>query len=499
MSARTQRATRVRLVLALPCLAVAAATACGARAPEPRPNFVVICVDTLRIDHLGHEAYERPTSPEIDALAARGARFCACFSTYPQTAASVASLFTSLHPSAHEKMTEARTTLTSSVPLLAETFRAAGYGTAAVATNPHLSPGLGYEQGFEHFTYVSGKKRYSLFETGREYAGTHTEIRSSDADAYGRGDAVNQAALDWLDSGAGARPFFLYLHYMDVHNPYDSPEPYHTMFVEQPGRDRYCNGIPKRAVKAGDVLYMRATYDGQIRYLDDLMGQLLAALRERGLLEHTFLVFVADHGEEFLEHGGLGHGETLFREMLHVPLVLVGPGIPARTLESVVSTIDVYPTLCELAGIEVPAHVQGRSLVPFFSGRAGDGAPERPAFAECVEARMRTSPDAAASSTRKTPGHAYSLVDGEWHLIHRPANGHSELYRYRLDPAEASDESARHPEEVARLRAEAERIWHESLAAGRAIETGEAELDEAAQRQLEDLGYAGEDGADEEE
>jgi arylsulfatase A-like enzyme len=490
MSARLERSSRTPAFL----LAAVLATAACARAPEGPPNFVLICVDTLRADHLGYAGYARATSPRIDALAAQGARFRGCFSTYPQTAASIASLFTSLPPSAHKKMTEAETTLTSSVPLLAKALRGGGYRTAAVATNPHLSPGLGYEQGFERFTYVSGKKRYSLFEATREYAGTVVDVRSSEADAYGRGDAVNRAALEWLDGSADARPFFLYLHYMDVHSPYESPAPYHAMFVEQEGRDRYCNGVPRRPVKPADVQYMRALYDGQIRYLDGLLGELLDALGERGLLERTYLVLVADHGEEFLEHGGFGHGETLYREMLHVPLLVVGPRVRARVEEAVVSTLDLYPTLCELAGIAVPAHVQGSSLVPLLEGT---GAPARVAFAECIDARIRGP--GAPSKTRKTPGHAVSLVDGEWHLIHRPADGHTELYRHGTDPREASDQSATHPEVVARLRAEAERLWRASLEAGSAIETEEIELDPASQQQLEDLGYAGEEESESDE
>jgi arylsulfatase A-like enzyme len=464
---------------------------------------VVICVDTLRGDRLGYQGYERDTSPKIDALAERGARFRYCFSAYPQTAPSVASLFTSLYPSAHKKTEEPGITLTSSVALLAQTFRQAGYRTAAVATNPHLSPGFGYEQGFQHFCYVAGTKRYSYIEQERTYAGTETEIRHSDAAEYGQGDAANAAALDWLDTVANeGAPFFLYLHYMDVHSPYVSPAPYQAMFVEEPGQDRYCNGVPRRPVSERDLGYMQGAYDGQIRYLDELLAALLGELERRDLVENTYIVFLADHGDEFLEHGGLGHGETLFRELLHVPLFLVGPGIPARELESVASTLDVYPTLCELAGLAIPAHLQGQSLVPLLRGSVGAARPSRAVFAECASARLRsdTKPAQKRPATRtigrtvEEAGPGYSVVDDEWHLIHRPSSGRSELYRYRSDPAEAHDVSAAQPAEVARLLACAEEVLQESLERGRAIQTETTDVDASTRAELEALGYGGEGG-----
>ncbi len=460
---------------------------------------MLICVDALRGDRLGYQDYERDTSPTIDALARRGARFRYCFSTYPQTSPSVASLFTSLYPSAHKKTAEAGITLTSSVAMLAETFRQSGYRTAAVATNPNLSPGFGYEQGFEYFCYVTGRARYSFVKRDQTYSGTQTEVRHSDAAHYGRGDAANQAALEWLERTSAQRePFFLYLHYMDVHNPYVAPDPYRAMFVDEKGIDRYCNGVPKAPVSDGDLRYMSGLYDGEIRYLDDLLAQLVADLGQRGLLEDTYLVFLADHGDEFLEHGGLGHGETLFRELLHVPLFLVGPRIPAREVESAVSTIDVYPTLCELAGIEIPAHVQGESLVPFFD-QQGEARRSRPVFAECADLRMRGdahSPDkqkgarSIGRSGDKT-GPGFSIVDEQWHLIHRA--GRTELYRYRDDPREAVDLAAEQGAEVERLLDSAEQVLQESRARGRVIETQAVDVDAGTRAQLEALGYGGED------
>lgn len=512
------------LVLVSVVLLAAAVWLRPEEAREPvwrRPSILVICMDALRADRLGYHGHARSTSPNIDALAARGARFRHGYGTYPQTAPSVASLFTSLYPSAHRKTEASGATLAPEIETLAETFRSAGYRTASVATNPHLMPGLGYEQGFEHFVFVKGANPESMSAAelrglaGTElpdYPGTHTEVRRSQAAFYGRGDAANQAALDWLDGpGATADPFLLYLHYMDVHSPYGPPAPYQRMFVEEEGRDRYCNGVPAVPVAPRDLAFLQSVYDGGIRYLDALVAELLAALAQRGRLENTLVALVADHGDEFLEHGGLGHGGTLYRELLQVPFLLVGPGIPARDVDAPVSLIDLFPTLCELARVTPPSGLQGRSLVPLLV--PGEAAGERgaPVFAECSATRMRAAgasaaprgpsgPDGRRERARRararglpsvSPG--FSLVEGEWHLIHSPSTGRSELYRYREDPGEETDLSAAHPAEVERLVTLGRGLLERSELLGRTIEATTIEVDPATRAQLEALGYTGED------
>jgi arylsulfatase len=490
-------------------LILAGLAACGSR-EDPPPNVLVLCIDTLRGDRLGYQGYQRDTSPVIDALAARGARFREAYSTYPQTAPAVASLFSGLHPSAHEKTSAAGSRLAPELELMAETFRRAGYRTGMVTTNPMLAPGLGYEQGFEECTWVRGLRSQAEADAslaGAEVApGTHTTVRHGKASYYGRGDAASEAALEWLDGlGGSGEPFFLYLHYMDVHSPYSAPAPHDEMFVEAPGRDRYCNGVPNDSVSSEDLAYMQALYDGGIRYTDSMVGELLRGLDERGLLTRTLVALVADHGEEFLEHGGLGHGQTLHRELLRVPLLLAGPGIAPHDVTATVSLVDVYPTLCQLTGTPVPADLQGQSLVPLLG--AGGTPTARVAFAECGGTRLSLArgsrgrrarnTDAALASLgvragpRLEPG--FSVVDGEWHLIHGTTTGVTELYRHREDPAETTNLAAAQPAEVERLLALGRAQREQSGQLGRAIEASSIEIDAATRAELEALGYAGDE------
>jgi arylsulfatase A-like enzyme len=297
---------------------------------------------------------------------------------------------------------------------------------------------------------------------------------------------------------------------MDVHSPYVSPAPFQEMFVQGPGQDRYCNGLPTRPVSAEDLAYTQGLYEGGIRYLDALVSELLEALERRGRLARTFVVFVADHGDEFLEHGGFGHGDTLYRELLHVPLLLVGPGLPARDLEAPVSLIDLYPTLCELAGLAAPAQVQGRSLLPLLAAGGATELRERPLLAECASTRLahdasgadtpeRGKGDRSGRASRGQPRRpaslepGFALLDGEWHLIHGASSGRSELYRPREDPDEATDLAAAHPSEVERLLALGQALRAHSELLGRSVEPAVLELDEETRAELEGLGYAGED------
>jgi arylsulfatase len=471
--------------------------------PRTRPNVLVLCVDTLRGDRLGFQGYGRETSPNLDALAARGTRFRQAYSTYPQTSPAVASLFTGLYPSAHRKTREASATLALELTTLAEAFAHAGYRTGSVATNPHLSPGLGYEQGFEHYVYVQGTKPSGRAGQGRSeevaLPGTTVERRTSETAYYGRGDAANQAALEWLDGLTGPEPFLLYVHYMDVHSPYVSPAPYQEMFVEGPGTDRYCNGVPPRPVRPEDLAYTGSLYDGGVRYLDTLVAELLSALEARARLADTVVVLVADHGDEFLEHGGFGHGNTLYRELLHVPLVFAGPGVEARDVHTPVSLVDVLPTLCELAGVAAPGRAQGQSLRAFLSGLDG---PRAELLAECASTRLDLGAGANGRNRRmprgpagRTDAHepALALLADGWHLIHGLTSGKSELYRPVDDPREQHDLAAAHPEEVARLLQRARALSEGSELLGRAVQPATHELDDETRADLEGLGYAGEE------
>ena len=364
-----------------------APTACGLAlacafagcAPQPATekwNVLFLVVDALRPDHLGAGGYPRATSPALDALAARGAWFDAAYAASFFTRASVPSIFTGSYPALH-RVLEKRDVLSDNFRTLAELLGEAGYATAAFMPNPNLRRTFNFDQGFELYDDeipVLGEELppHERFETAKR---------------------IHERALGFLE-GIGERPYFLYLHYRDVHGPYVAPPEYQRLFwdperdAERPGARRldereraalppYFGDSPYH-----DLLdYHLAMYDAEIRYTDDRIAELLERLGELGLLERTLVVVTADHGEAFFEHSQVEHGQSLFEEEMRVPLIVIHPrGLGAGLrVATPVSAVDLLPTVLELVGAgEPPEHAEGRSLVPLLRG---EPAPERPLFA----------------------------------------------------------------------------------------------------------------------
>ncbi|MBI1850024.1 MAG: sulfatase [Planctomycetes bacterium] len=329
------------------------------------PNVLFILIDALRADHLSSYGYARKTSPHVDALADEGVRFerANCQATW--TGSSVASIFSGLYPSTHGVITNpthtsgqtfASAILAPQVTTLAESMKARGYRTGAIVTNVFLRREYGFDQGFDD---------YEMLE--------HRE----------HGAAVNRDALEWIGKKS-ASPFFLYLHYMDVHGPYTPPAPYDEYFKPEAPKPLPETAVIPPNLKLGDcrdLAVYEARYDGGIRCVDEEIGDLLKKLDGMGLAKNTLVVFTADHGEELYEHGGFGHGRTLYEEVLHTPLVFRLPGrVPAKkSIHTGVSAIDIYPTILELCDAPNPPAMHGRSLVPLIDGK--DSA-EREIWAE---------------------------------------------------------------------------------------------------------------------
>lgn len=348
--------------------------ACGpAGKPAGRPNVVVVLLDTLRRDHLGCYGYARPTSPNLDRMAREGIRFRDAVSPASWTQPAVVSLFTGLYPTTHglntdEEMAGDRPhrVLSEQVTTLAEAFQAMGYGTAAITTNVFLNPVFNVDQGFDVYTA--------------------TPLAAADLSAA----AVELLGI--LKKDSPARPVFLYLHYNDIHGPYRPPPPWDTRFqadtrtalsVAQVEKLGYLKkswpGPPDRAPV--HLEYYRDRYDDCIGSVDEAMGRLRAGLDALGLADSTLLVVLADHGEEFLEHGGFDHGFTLYDEVIRIPLLAAWPGVlpPGKALSGTMSIVDLMPTLIELCGGTPPAGLAGESRAAFWRGAPGA---ETPAWSE---------------------------------------------------------------------------------------------------------------------
>ena len=300
------------------------------------PNVLVYLIDTLRADHLSAYGYHRETSPHLEQLAADGVRFERASSQAPWTRPSVASLFTSMLTTYHGASTDSG--LAPELSTLAELFRDAGYDTAAIVSNAHVhAPTLNFEQGFAHF-----------------------EETAPDAPA----GEVHRHVYSWLERRHPG-PFCLYVHTLDPHSPYDPPE--ETAGAYRSAADLAApkltgEQIEKRTADGtldlDDLRRIIDRYDEEILYADREFGRLVERLRELGLYEDTIIVVLSDHGEEFLEHGKIGHGSHLWEELLHVPLIvkLAGADRPrGAEVAEPVRVIDVLPTLADLVGLRIGA------------------------------------------------------------------------------------------------------------------------------------------------
>jgi arylsulfatase A-like enzyme len=317
------------------------------RSPEPaknppgaslagRPNVILYLVDTLRADDLGAYGSGLPTSPEFDRFAAEGLLFEDTMAQSSWTRPNVASLFTGLHAGTHAVETSVAT-LASDVTTLAEWLRDRGYATAALVANALVSPDRGFAQGFT--TWNPG---------GRVLHGTPSDV-------------LTRKALEWVETVP--EPFFLYVHTLDPHDPYEPGDPdwQHFRAEGYRGERDPRRLVKKRKLEDDELGYLRSKYRGEIRQNDRAFGDLLAGLRSRGILDRSIAIFTSDHGEEFLEHDGLLHRTTLYDEIIHVPLAVRLPaGQPSgRVMEAPFRQVDLFPTLASLLGAKAPEAVEG--------------------------------------------------------------------------------------------------------------------------------------------
>ncbi len=336
------------------------------------PNVILISIDTLRSDHLGTYGHVNDTSPRMDALGAAGAVFEECTSSTSWTLPAHAAMLTGLSDLVHG-CTDTDRTLAPSRITIAERLGAVGYETGGFWSGPYLHPTFGLGQGFD--TWVDCTSYAAI---NNEVAESEGAIEGEEVWNRANHDITNptvlKGATSWLQENGDER-FFLFLHLWDCHFDFIPPAPYDTMFDPDytgtmTGQDFFTNPDVNPGMDPRDLAHLKALYDGEIRWTDDHIGQLLDALEEQGLAENTLVVLTSDHGTAFFEHGQRAHRNGLFDELIHVPLIMRLPtAIPAGTRSSTqVRLIDVVPTILDLVGLPHPADVMGRSLRPAFGG-----------------------------------------------------------------------------------------------------------------------------------
>jgi arylsulfatase A-like enzyme len=319
------------------------------QAEQTRPNIIILLIDAIRADSLHDYGNPRNTNPFLAEFGRKGVRFANAHSHSSNTLPSIASLFTGLIPPAtgvrkaafgfkDEKIKSDQLALSETT--IAEVLKKRKYSTAAFVSNPHLQQFSGLSQGFQEYRYFPGLK-----------------VRAA---------ALNTALLDWLKT-APRKPFFAYVHYMDVHTPYRPPLKYRFLYSKNKGAPILSYGLWNGPISARSIEHTRAVYEAQINYWDDCFRALVGEMKKGGWLENTVFIILADHGEEFYDHGGFAHTFTLYEEVLHIPLYIVHAGhLPSgETRQDLVQVVDIFPTLGYFTGSDLSwLHLNGRSLFP---------------------------------------------------------------------------------------------------------------------------------------
>jgi arylsulfatase A-like enzyme len=415
--------------------------------PAPPPHLLLISLDACRADHLSAYGYGRDTSPFLKELAARGTLFRNAFCNTHGTTPSHATMLSSLYQETHrieyraaegENKQEA---VPTRVVLLPELLKAEGYITLGVTDGGQMARAYGFDRGFVEF----------------DDAGGGVEGGSTKLLEMVRRNLPSEA------------PLFAFLHTYSVHSPYLPPTPYRTMFGEFPHSIEPTSealfpvaNTAWRDLKPGDLDFLRAQYDGGIRFADDTLRRLFDALRAAGFLEQAVVAVTADHGEEFGEHGGLLHRAHLYDELMRIPLILAGPGVPqGQVEEGMAGLVDLAPTLLSRAGIVPRVRVEGRDLLdPAFRGEV--------LFSQYGNLR-------------------YAVRTRQWKYILTTKPEGEELYDLQADPGEKANLAAKEPAK-ARRYCQALEEWRKARP-GLSAPAPKVALTPEHEKQLRALGY----------
>jgi len=369
----------------------------AAHAARP-DNVVLVVIDTLRRDHLATYGYSRNPAPFLDELAREGAAFEA-ITPAPWTKPATVSLLTGLHP-VHHQAVDRLDRIPAGALTLAERLRGAGYHTLGVSANGWVSHPFGFDRGFDQFLLEDSLKA----------------------------PALNRQLLPRIDRLEP--PFFLYIHYLDPHLPYEpevgwdgkplaAAERARPVSIQEVDATHFLHRPPQLLARARDL------YDGEIRSVDDALRAVVGRLTQRGLMAHTVLVVTADHGEELEDHGRMSHGQTVYQEVLQIPLVIRSPRLPAGRRPGRASLMDVVPTLLGLLGI----------------ARSGDDLLD----GESLAGRL-TSDKAALAADRPflsyldfVDGAGLSLIRGNHKLVLAKNPYRKELFDLAADPHERTN------------------------------------------------------------
>jgi len=401
--------------------------------PTASPNVVFITIDTLRPDHLGCYGDKQIGTPNIDTLAADGTRFERAYTAVPVTLPSHTVIFTGTYPTLSGVHDFAANKLSPTQATLASVLKDNGYTTGAVIGSAVLDSRFGLNHGFDFY--------YDHFDFNR--------LQESNLDEMERpGNIVADVTLDWLSKNY-QKKFFLWMHLYDPHYPYRPPPPYSEQYKDRP-------------------------YDGEIAFADAQVGRLIEFLKNKGLYQNTLIILSGDHGESLGEHGEKTHGFFIYNATLHVPLIIHLPGdMHARTVQNLVNLADIMPTVLAALNIQIPAQVQGQSLLPLMSPKKEDNA--RSLYAETFLPRLHFN----WSELRGVETETYHFIDAP-----KP-----ELYDLRKDSGETHNLFAEKKAVTEEMRVRLAKLIQQYTAGQELAE--KTRLDPVLMERLKSLGYAG--------
>lgn len=448
---------------------VAALLAVGCAPAPQRPNIVWVVWDTARADHLSLYGYDKPTTPFLDQWARDARVFEDCTSASSWTVPSHASMFTGLLPAEHGAQHE-HEYLDEELTTIAELLRASGYQTFAWTANPHLSDEENFLQGFDVRKHPwdedqierarSILQRKLGAHVPKQLAQRQERNESAPWIVKAAGELGRETWLDWLKQRDSERPFFAFFNYMEAHRPLIPPRALRERMMLPADVEAsfeteidwtetwgYCFGLQE--IDARELELSKGTYDAALLELDGLFAELMRSLDEQGLTEDTLVVLTSDHGEHLGEHHLLDHQYSLSQILIHVPLVVRFPGKLAAGRDArPVMSLDLFPTLLELAGVEAPPAGVGfaRSLLDPASRRARLADYSAP-YARPLQSMRNAHPEHDIARFERGQ---FTLIDAPWKLV-QEIGGPARLYDVSKDPGELHDLALEQPEVRKRL------------------------------------------------
>lgn len=431
-------------------------------------NIILITIDSLRAGHLGFMGHEKKVSPNIDKLAKESAVFTNAFSVGPNSSYSFPSILTSTYPLDYQGPSGIKKPRV----LISEVLKEAGYTTAAFHPSPYLTSFFGYDRGWDffkdlgtsNFVFAAPQKVPSfLLKLFKEvifstFPAVYYWIRYQGVKYFKLGaledssvstklrvnaEFLNRKIRDFVCSVKNEEsPFFVWTHYMDVHNPYLPREcyfqkkPYTRLdFLREQRFPQHLAHFPKkRALRKYMQKHLKKgveLYDYGVEYSDYQIGELMNFLKKENLYENSIIIITGDHGDEFLEHGGGGHGNKLYNELLHVPLLIKIPGVTPQIIKRKVSLIDIPSTICDLLEVKSPSSFKGKNLF--------NSSPDPVVFHQVGFNQKEKCKGLAGINIENTDQCQIACQDKEWKYIFGYGAKKEELYKLSEDPREQNN------------------------------------------------------------